>query len=263
MKVYKLELYRAFHSRTFAASIVIGIAICALDLITFCIQFGVGGNKYLIQAWIGTDYQFIYNDMFYLLLPVIACLPYGGSLYYDIKIGYDKNICIKVPRSKYAFAKSLAVFLSGFVSVALPLALNVFFASGLFPNYLPERLEFMSIGLLERHLFTIICNYHPALYCLLFILIDGIFAGAIALTSLSLSRIVKSHFMAVATPMIIYIISGALMMGNDEGNWGIDSMINPNPVVTTLWYQMVIAFILVLSVNSLSIWIQTRKRDIL
>ena len=263
MKALKLELYRAFQSRTFFVSLLIGLVICILDLVTFCVQFGTSGSKFLLQAWIGTDYQFAYNEMFYVLLPVLACLPYGGSLYNDIKSGYDKNICVKTSRLNYAVSKSVAVFLSAFVSVALPLGLNMFAAAGIFPDFTPERLEFMSIRVLDRNLFAMANNDHPALYCLIFILLDGVFAGVIALTSLSISKLVKSHFTAVVTPMVIVIISGMLLQGDERGNWSVMDMLNPRQHVTTLWYQMLIVFLIILAVNAAAIWITSRKRAVL
>ena len=263
MKVLRLELYRAFHSRTFLISLLIGLSICILDLVTFCIRFGGSGSKVLLQAWIGTDYQFAYNEMFYTVLPILACLPYGGSLYTDMKTGYEKNICIKTSRSQYALAKGIAVFLSAFVSVALPLAMNLFVAAGFFPNFVPERLEFMSIGLRDIQMFTLIYSYHPAIYCVIFILIDALFAGAIALTSLSIARLAKSHFTAVVTPMVIYILSSMLLEGNQNNNWSVLGMLNPRQYLTTRWYQMLIVYLAIFAVNSTIIWITSRKRDVL
>ena len=263
MRIIRFELYRVFHSKTFYISILLGMIICVLDIITFCFEFGTSGRHYLIQAWIGTDYQFAYNEMFYVLLPLIASLPYGGSLYWDIKTGYDRNICTRASRGMYAFAKSLAVFLSTVISVSFSLGVDLFIVAGIFPNFIPERLEFMSIGLLDRHLFTLIYSYHPALYCLIFIIIDGMFAGAVALTSLSLSKVVKSHFSAVVAPMVIAVISSMIFSGDDQGNWGILGMINPRQYVTTLWYQMLLIYIGLLTVNLIIIGLISRKRDVI
>lgn len=263
MRVIKFEIYRAFHSRTFFISILIGMIICLLDILTFCFEFGVNGSKYLIQAWIGTNYQFAYNQMFFVLLPVISCLPYGGSLFWDIRTGYDRNICTRTSRISYASAKSLAVFLSAFVSIALPLCFDLLVVAGLFPNYIPERLEFMSIGLLDRHLFTLTYSYHPALYCLIYILIDSMFAGVIALTSLSLSKVVKSHFSAVVAPMVIAIITSMILSSDAQGNWGLLGMINPRQSVTTMWYQMLLVYLVILVTNLISIALVSIKRDII
>ncbi len=265
MKLLRFELYRAFHSRTFFISFFIGIVICFADLIAYYFQFGINNIKqmYLIQAWIGTNYQFAYNMMFYILLPVLACLPYGGSLYMDMKTGYDKNICVKVSRLNYAISKSVAVFLSAVVCVAIPLCLNLFIAAGIFPNFIPERLEGLSIGIMERNLFAEIYSTYPAVHCLIYIAIDSLFAGVIALTSLSLSKVVKSHFTAVVTPMVIYIITAMTMEGYEYGNWSVLGMLNPQQYVVTLWWQMMIAYVVIMIINSLIIWVVSRKRDVL
>lgn len=263
MRIVKFEMKRAFQGRLFLISLILGGVICALDLLSFYIEFGTKSGRYLLQAWIGTDYLFAYRTMFYILLPLLASLPYGGSLYSDMKTGYDKNICIKASRLQYAFAKSISVFVTAFVSVVLPLALNLFMAAGIYPNYICERLSWLSPGMPENRLFTAICNQHPALYCLIFILIDGLFAGVIALTSLSIAKVVKSHFTAVVTPMVIYIIEGAILVGDESGNWGVMDMLVPAQSARTLWYQLVTSFLLILVANAVIIWGSSRKRDVI
>ena len=298
MRLIRLEIYRAFHSHTFLVSLIIGCFICASDLIIFCINIE---NAYLHRAWIGTDGTLNINPVFYVLLPIIACLPFGGSLYSDMKTGYDKNICVRSSRFNYALAKGIAVYLSAFISVTLPLGLNLFIAAGLYPNYIPDGFVAMSgTRFPNRMLFTELCNYHPALYSLIFICVDGLFAGAIALTSLTISKAVRSQFTAVVTPMVFYIISSTLLFPNDDnveignwsilemlnphpmviyivsstllfpndddpviGNWSIMDMVNPSPIVTTLWYQMLTVLFVVLIINIFFIWIFSRKRDVL
>ena len=262
MNTVKFELYRAFHSRSFVISLLIGSVICALDLITFCVMVGPGG-RYLVQAWIGTDYLFAYNQMFYILLPVLACLPYGGSLYTDVKNGYDKNICVKASRLNYAFAKSVSVFLSGFVSVCLPLVVNLFVAAGMYSNYVPERLNATSIVLDDIYLFAAIFDKNPAIYCLVYILVDSLFAGAMALTSLSLTVKVKSSFTAVVTPMVLLFMFDIFVGVKDYGNWSVLSMLNPRQYMHFYWYQMLIVYLVILIINAAVITITSKKRDIL
>lgn len=262
MKTIKFELFRAFHSRSFLFSLTIGLVVCAIDLVTFCIMSGFEG-KYLIQAWIGTDYQFAYNQMFYILLPVLACLPYGGSLYTDIKTGYDKNICVKTSRTNYFISKCISVFLSGFAGVAIPLLLNLYAVAGLFPDYHTERLTAMSIGLIDRCMFVSVYNFDPALYCLLFILIDSLFAGALALTSLSITVMVKSSFTAIVTPMVMLLMFDIFVGVKDFGNWSVIAMLNPRQYMHTYWYQLLIVFLVIFAVNVMVIILTARKRDIL
>lgn len=262
MNTIKFELFRAFHSRTFVISLLIGSLICALDLITFIVMFGFNG-RYLIDAWIGTDFPFAFNVMFFALLPVLACLPYGGSLFTDIKTGYDKNICVKASRLNYAFAKSVSVFLSGFVSVCLPLAVNLFIAAGLYSNYIPEWLNSSSLCLPDNYLFSEVYHAYPAIYCLIFILMDGMFAGAIALTSISLSCKVKSSFTAIVTPMVLLFMFDVFVGVKDFGNWSVLAMLNPQQYLHFYWYQMLIVYLVIIAANIAMITITSRKRDIL
>ncbi len=272
MRVLRFELYRAFHSRAFFVSLMIGLIICAADMISFCLKIRIDENyanytMYMVQAWIGTDYLFVYNELFYELLPLIACLPYGGSLFSDMKTGYDKNICVKASRTKYILSKGIATFLTAFAGVAIPLGLNMTVAAGLYPDFYPDLLESMvGAGFMNRYLFSELYSIDPALYCLSFLLVDSFFAGAIALTSLGISRFVKSHFTAVATPMVIYIFLSMLLFRSEDAefsNWSIEYMLNPFPVVTTAWYQMLIAFVLILAVNTVLIGLFSRRRDVL
>ena len=118
------EVKRAMHGKNFAVSLLIGCFIALMDLCAFHTQYKGSNDMILLQAWIGTDFQFAYNSLFYVLLPVIACLPYAGSYYWDINSGYDKNILIKVSRKNYIVAKGAAVYISAFAAVVLPLLLS-------------------------------------------------------------------------------------------------------------------------------------------
>ena len=112
-------------------------------------------------------------------------------------------------------------------------------------------------------MFSSIYSIKPVLYCLIYILIDGFFSGSIALTSLSIAKIVNSHFSAVVTPMVLVIITSIITEGDSLSNWSVLGMMNPRQYVTTLWYQMITIFFVILLVNVFIIVRCTRKQDIL
>ena len=103
-KVIIFELKRAFHGIGMKISLLLGMMVCILDLSLFYFQYGAPNGMILIQAWIGTDYQFAYNSLFYVLMPILACLPYAGSYFTDIDSGYEKNICIRTSRLSFLIA---------------------------------------------------------------------------------------------------------------------------------------------------------------
>ncbi len=265
MKVVKFELRRAFHSRMFFISLLLGLIICMADLITFA-SMGEKeiGDVSLILAWIGTDGRFAYTSMFYVLLPVLACLPYGGSYYTDMSSGYEKNICVKASRGNYMMAKGLAVFATGFVAVALPLLVNLFLCAGLYPNRLPEKLTYLSAAIQDISLFPLLFHQHPHMYCLVFIFLDGLFGGLLGLLSLCVSKLVESHFTAVMCPFVLYVVTGIAFQGSDGiHHWSLMQMLNPGQTYVTLSSRFVAIGIGMFACSLIVLWKQTKRRDIL
>lgn len=263
MKNLKLELKRAFSSMTFKLSLIIGFFIVFADLYLFYKQYGVSQKKMLNQAWIGLDFQFAYNQVFYILLPIIACLPYAGSLYQDIQSGYEKNICIKISRRSYILSKSIAVFVSAFVAVTLPLLANLFIAAGLYPNLLPEKLTWLSAGIIDVYRFSKIFHTHPVGYMLIFIVIDGLIAGLMGLMSLCVSRFCRSVFAVIMFPFVLYITTSMLFLFKDGTTWALMEIANPNQTYRITNTLMVAIYITMFIITTTVIWLFTRKRDVL
>lgn len=262
MRTLRFEIFRSFQNKNMAISLLIGIVIVVFDLVTF-IANHINIRASLIQAWIGTDYPYAYHSLYYVVLPIIACLPYAGSLYSDISTGYDKNICIKTSRMIYICSKVVATYLSAFFAVVFPLLFDLFIVAGIYPNYRAERLSFLVAAPLDCHLFSEAYVLNPVLYCIIFILLAGFFGGAIALISLSISRITKNLFSTITIPFIIYIFNGMMMGGYENGTYAVFEMIDPVPASITRPYQMIVTYFVLLIGTTFVIWLITRRRDVL
>lgn len=238
-RILRFELKRAFINVNFVISILIGMLICFADIVLFISNFGISTEHILIQGWIGTDFQFFGNSLYYILLPVIACLPFAGSHFEDMQSGYEKNICIKTSKRHYLMAKNLAVALSGFASVSLPLALDLFIMAGLYPNWKPEKLTFLCAGIIDIKPFAELFNTHPALYALVFILLAGLLGSLLGLMSLSVSRWCRSFFSVTVFPFAIYtILSVVFVSETGENIMSIMEMVNPLQRFTTTYSKL-------------------------
>lgn len=263
-KAILFELKRGFRSSGFLVSCLIGVAICILDLVVFCKVFWLDLNeKIVLQVWIGTDYQLAFNNLYYVLLPILAALPFGASYYQDLKTGYVKNVCIKISRKEYFAAKSIATFLSAQVAVMMPLLFNLILSMGIVPLRVPEKLTFLNAGILDRSLFAKIFYTTPLLYCILFILLDGLFAGILSLYSICIAEWVESAFSAIATPFVVYIISGVALMGDENGNWSVMEMVNPMQRCTSRIEQLLICIVGGIVIAAIGIILKGRKKDFL
>lgn len=263
-RILCFEMKRAVKSGGFLISLLMSCLIVLLDFVLFNSMYaGAAKEHNALEAWIGTDFQFAYNSLFYVLFPIIAALPFAGSYYTDLQSGYIKNICTRVSRKSYYAAKYCAVFLSAAMAVMLPLLLSLFLCMGIYPMRRPDKLLFLTAGIIDVNLMPELFNLHPFVYCLLFILIDGVFAGMISMFSVCIAERVESFFSAIAVPFAIYILWGVLFAGNQIGNWSLMEMVNPMQRCITHGWQMLTCLVTGLIIALVWIYLKARKKDIL
>ena len=242
--VIKFEFYRAFRSRGFYVALLLGTALAIGDIVLFHNAFrDTIDAKVVMQTWIGTDYQFVTNSLFYALLPILAALPYAGTYYEDIKTGYLKNILLHTSRRGYYMAKSFVVFVMAAITVMIPLLLDLMAVMTIYPLRMPERLEFLAAGILDVNLFSGLYETNGALYALAFILLDGLFAGLI--------------------PFAFYIMWSAVMMENNDGRFSVMEMLNPLQSVVFSGLQVVLMAVGGTLIIILWLFLKGRRKDVL
>ena len=89
--VIKFEFYRAFRSGGFYVALLLGTALAIGDIVLFHNAFrDTIDTKVVMQTWIGTDYQFVTNSLFYALLPILAMVIFAVSWLLSIRF-YEKR----------------------------------------------------------------------------------------------------------------------------------------------------------------------------
>lgn len=262
-KILKFELYRAFHGKTFLTALAIGIALGLIDILMSFIRFGTPPDIVLLSVWIGSDFQFVWHQVFYLILPILAALPYGGSYYTDRRRCYDREICLKTSRNRYLAAKTCAVFISSFVCITMPLCLNLFIAAGLYPDLKPQVLDPSTLSVIDTGLFSSLFFADPVWFCLAYIIVDGLFAGVIGLMAFAVTGLCRSHFMTVTFPWLFCMICNTVFETNEKlFSWSPLYMIDPiNSRVQ--WYQMLTVYLLLFAGSVSCIFVSYGKKDIL
>ncbi|MBP3457718.1 MAG: ABC transporter permease [Lachnospiraceae bacterium] len=263
-RILRFEVKRAARSKGFLISLAMSCFIVILDFALFNRMYaGSRAVHNALEAWIGTDFQFAYNSLFYVLFPIIATLPFAGSYYTDLQSGYIKNICTRVSRKNYYMAKYCSTFLFAAIAVMLPLVLSLFLCMGIYPMRRPDKLLFITAGIIDVNLMPEIFNLYPFVYCILFILIDGVFAGMISVFSICIAERVESFFSAIAVPFAIYVLWGVLFAGNKIGNWSLMEMVNPLQRCITHGWQLLTCLLGGLAIAPVWIYLKGRKKDIL
>ncbi len=269
-RIINLEFYRAFRSIGFRLSVLCGMIVSFLDFCTFYKSFGMfSEDKVIAQAWIGLDYQFAYNSLFYLLMPLFASFAYSGSYFEDMRGGYIKCLIVKVSRKQYFSAKYIVSFITGAIAIAIPLVMNLMMSMAFFSTRLPEKLQFMHGGAnTDIKLFSNIFNINTIVYCILFIVIDMVFAGCIAVFSICIADFTDNMFSTVTIPFSLTIISSVIFgdleyLEKTESNLAIIKMINPVQDVVTSKTVIIIVPVLMILISFIWVYVKQRRKDII
>lgn len=215
IKMIKIEISRAFNNTLFWIALLIGCAISVSHIITSVVpmlqymdnivQIGRFPHSVFTKV-LGSEGMSLETVLFYYILPIIAVIPFADSFYTDRKSGYIKNVFIRTKKTNYFVGKYIAVFLSAGVVVCIPLLLNVFFTAAILPSAMPVPELQGLFPIFNFRMWSGIYYSNPYLYIFLYIMLDAVFAGVLALISLSATYFVSNRFMVLLTPFIIYIL---------------------------------------------------------
>lgn len=215
-KVIQVEMRRAFESRTTKAALIIGMLISIFHIfhnfgpliesmkhLEYFLNRGVTYPIQVFDEWICGNTYNLEGFLYFMILPIIAVLPYGDSYYNDLNSGFLINIYARCKRSDYLVAKYIAVFVSAGTVFVIPLILNMAAASTLLPSLRPQNIAGTFIN--TSVIWYTIYENHPYIYVLLYLVIDFIFAGLIACLALTISFYTEKRLIVLISPFIIYV----------------------------------------------------------
>lgn len=218
-RILKIELERAYRSRTMTAALGIGYLIAIIQFIKVVFPRTQSVLGYfdgtvitypysVFNAWLGMDDVNPWLSIYLMIFPILAALPYGASWFEDWKSGYVKNICLKVKRWKYMLAKYIAVFLSGGTTVVLPLLLNLLLTASVLPSLLPSMNGLFGVG--GVGMFAGIFYTHPYVYTFIYLIMYFIYGGVFSTIALAAANFIKYKFIVVLAPFMVYFLLGIL-----------------------------------------------------
>ncbi|WP_039222638.1 hypothetical protein [Clostridium novyi] len=146
------------------------------------------------------------------LMPLTCSLIYSDSYYTDIKNGIYKNIVTRTNRFNYVLSKIIITFTVSFLIIFIPLIIDQILCYMCFPfrghmNYFGDP-SYIYINTIypdvQLHYMSI---FHPYINNFIYILINSLFGGLLALLSLSISFVIKKNkYIIVLSSFIIFEI---------------------------------------------------------
>lgn len=226
----KAELRKTLKSRLFLLSLVIG---CVMALITFAQAFNryyysdlsilkniedmerTGqsrdiyiGSQTLYNQWMGGNRYSLGSSLFFALAPILAALPNGWSFSEELYSGYLTEITPKKGRRAYFLSKLAASFVSGGLTIIIPLLFNVLLTALTIPAIAPNPLYSAYFGLARGTVLSVMFYTHPLAAIGLMLFIDFLFGGLFAWLSLTTALFVRARTATVIVPYLILTFSG-------------------------------------------------------
>lgn len=215
-EILKLELRRAFKGKGMIFAIIVGCAIT----ITHVIQYQIPAYQMNLQqnfiecpqgyplvvsdTWMAGNSFNIESFLYFLVLPIIAVIPFGTSYFADRNGGFLKSVYMRISRKEYLTAKYIATFLSGGAAVALPLVLNVMCCMVLLPNIVAQQ-SLPHNTICAKNLFYGIYYSHPTVYIMIYLCLDFILGGIFACMALTCSFLSDFKVIVAICPFFIQL----------------------------------------------------------
>lgn len=219
-KAIKTELWKATHNTFFTLSLILGIGIILLDvaqnvitvddLVRRNIEAGLMGNGThsisLFTRWIAINGFTFGSVYFFLIWPVLAAMPHGWSYAQEVKTGVINQYLVRSTRKTYFISKYIAVFLSGGISVSLPIIVNLFLNALFCPATLPEVTHLLT-AITDGYFLSALFYTHPWCYCLIWCSVDFLFGGMGACLCFLVGHKIRFPVMVMLFPFaILYLM---------------------------------------------------------
>lgn len=228
----KSELHKATHNRYFIIVLILAFLIQMLSFAQFC-EFIDEANKVKTLAssmptlydtksvyvyWIGHEAG---STGFYLaayMLPLLAVIPFGWSLFSEIHNNYQNNMICRLGKTKYFTAKYIAVFFTGAFAVAFMMLSNFVMCS--FVGVLDAPQTYTLLTSVFRGYFASKLFYtHPFLFMLIWTGIAALWGGALAGLTMIFAQIFKKSIFVLAAPFVIPILLDSVLSIFYKGDW--------------------------------------------
>lgn len=155
------------------------------------------------NSWIGGRVNQVLPMIFFYTLPLFSVIPYSWSYLSERKNGYDRSMVTHLGKKTYFWGKYLSAFISGFITVLIPMLLSFVFVCCLIPAYKTDvdfDLYYQIRG--DEKLLGNLYYAHPLITVFLNMLQISIFAGAWATVPFALSFYEKNKFIILLAPYL-------------------------------------------------------------
>ncbi len=239
----KIELRRAFFNYRFAAALVLAIVIVIAHLVWSVIPASYEQEMYVdlvgyplsvFNRWIGGWSGSVFPALFFLVLPLLVCLPYSDSIYVDRKDGWAAQAISRNSARSYYVSKFATAFAVGVVVSCVPLMLDFYLTSLFLPMGQPSAASGL-FPIFPYSMWGDIYYSNAFQYTGMYLALIAVTSGLLACIPLSLSRVLTNRAIVLCSAFFLCIVleylfgsgdfvflSPSTFMRPDQPQWGLE-----------------------------------------
>ena len=249
--LFKMEAKKAIKSTGFKVSIIVSSIIVILQSLWFyknvrmvnldeynyfmnqkgnCLWY----ENSIFEGWIGIEGFSMFGTLVFVLMPLIACMPYCLSFYDEWKTKYTEHVLIKRSKKEFLVTKYVVTFASGGIAASYPFLLSLFISALYLPVIKPD-IRALSIGITDRSLGAQLYDKSIFLYLTFFIVLEFIYGGIFAVTSMAASKWIDNRFTIMLLPTAVtgFLYYVVFRMNLNWSKFLYPVFIKPEPGITS------------------------------
>ena len=265
----KLELKRAFHNKNMLWALLAGCGISIAQILVDTVpvlQYLDPSNTQdfpltVFEKCLSLIEGSMFPVFYFIIIPIIAAVPYGTILFQDRKQGYIKNVFTRSKKSHYYIAQYVAAFMSAGVVAIVPQILNVLITALLLPSIIPYP-GIGYVGIWGGSMWSDIYYANPYLYLCMYWILDFVFYGLLNTLALSLSWFVKNRFSVLLIPFMGFQALELIMVCNNKLEWMPEAFLRPaQPITNISFWKIIVLAVIILVIAVLSMIYGIRKKN--
>lgn len=260
------EFTRSIGNPWFSISLGIGCSLMLANFITLVIPISQNLGSILgafpdslYNRWAGAWGFDIFTQVYYFIIPLLAVLPFGWSLKYDIDTGYYQNLVARVGRKSYFKAKIVAVFFSGAIAVTLPLVMNFLLSACVLPAIQPDVSAIGAFSVGRMDMWSDVYYTDALIYVILFFILTSVTGGVVACFALPISVLASNQLFATLSPFFILAIVNTVTFDTPFASISPSNFLRISQPTACDSLQVVFFFVMMVLIVGLTYWGFCRK----
>jgi len=234
--VVKAELWKALHNPMFYSALIIGCLITSINFVENCVTAKTLSEIILAEdhtgsrspwgfslflLWMPVNEISYGKSLFYLVWPIIAAMPFGWSYHQERKSGLYIQAVSRIGRRGCFVAKYVAVFVSGGLTVSIPVLFNLLTNAMICPYVVPDISNLVQIS--DGYFLSELYFSVPWVYALIWCGVEFLLGGAAAGLCFVVGAKLRFQLMTILTPFsILIVLDGICTAIRSRSYWNLE-----------------------------------------